>query len=117
MPLARGARELEGGMHHIGLEAHSICHALHKEGVPTAEGGHRQNAHLELPIKAPVQHLLTALCCKQAYLWACMHCNITVLWYCMLLFSLVSLMTLGMQLSCAWHIPDMKSKNFGSVQA
>ena len=48
MPLARGARELEGGMHHIGLEAHSVCHALHKEGVPTAECGHRQNAHLEL---------------------------------------------------------------------
>ena len=59
MPLARGARELEGSMHHIGLKAHSLCHALHKKGVPTAERGHRQDAHLQLPIKTPAQRLLT----------------------------------------------------------
>ena len=48
-----GSRELEGCMHYIRLQAHHICHALHKEGVPTAEGGHWQDAHPQLPIKAP----------------------------------------------------------------
>jgi len=55
MPFSRGARELEGGVHHIRLEAHHICHALHKEGVPTAEGGDWQDAYPQLPIKAPAQ--------------------------------------------------------------
>ena len=53
MPLARGPRELKGGMHHVRLEPHHVRHALHKEGVPAAEGGHWQDAHLQLPIKAP----------------------------------------------------------------
>ena len=53
MPLARGPRELEGGMHHIGLQPLHICHALHKEGVPAAEGGHWQDANFQLAIKAP----------------------------------------------------------------
>ena len=53
VPLARGARELEGGVHHIGLQPHDLRHALHKEGVPTAKGGHWQDAHQQLPIKAP----------------------------------------------------------------
>lgn len=53
MPLAGGARELKGGMHYIRLQAHGISHALHKEGVPTAECGHRQDAYRQLPIIPP----------------------------------------------------------------
>ena len=41
VPLSGCAGELESGMHHIGLQAQHISHALHKEGVPTAKGGHR----------------------------------------------------------------------------
>ena len=55
MPLARGAGELKGCVHHIGLEAHAFCHVLHKEGVPTAEGRHGQNAYRQFPIKAPAE--------------------------------------------------------------
>lgn len=45
--LARRPAVLEGGMCHVGLQAVPLGHALHKNGVAAAEGGHRENAHQE----------------------------------------------------------------------
>ena len=57
VPLARGTRELEGCMHHVGGEAHRLRHALHKVGVPAAEGADGQDAAQELAIIAPARQL------------------------------------------------------------
>ena len=48
VPLAVGARKLEGGVHHIRLLLHPFVQALHKERVATRECGHGKNADLQL---------------------------------------------------------------------
>jgi hypothetical protein len=52
--LARGAGELEGGVHHVGVQAQPLVHALREEGVPAAELGHGQDAHFQPPVVATV---------------------------------------------------------------
>ena len=53
--LARRPAVLEGGVGHIGLQVVPLGHALHKNGVPAAESGHREDAHQEGAIVCPAQ--------------------------------------------------------------
>jgi hypothetical protein len=50
--LALGVEVLEGHMHHVRLHVQLAVQPLHEESVPAAEGGHRQDAKVQLPVVA-----------------------------------------------------------------